>query len=81
MFKNHKKIIIGSRASTLQKQVEIFTKESLKINNKLNFETKLINTTADKFVDKKLNELGNKSLFTKEIDDDQIERKIDIQSI
>ena len=79
MFKNHKKIIIGSRASTLaKKQVEIFTKESLKVNNKLNFETKLINTTADKFVDKKLNELGNKSLFTKEIDEDQIERKIDI---
>ena len=79
MFKNHKKIIIGSRASSLaKKQVEIFKKESLKINNKLNFETKLINTIADKIVDKKLNELGNKSLFTKEIDKDQIARKIDI---
>ena len=79
MFKNHKKIIIGSRASSLaKKQVEIFKKESLKINNKLNFETKLINTTADKIVDKKLNELGNKSLFTKEIDEDQIAKKIDI---
>ena len=52
MFKNHKKIIIGSRASSLaKKQVEIFKKESLKINSKLNFETKLINTTADKIVD------------------------------
>ena len=41
MFKNHKKIIIGSRASSLaKKQVEIFKKESLKINRKLNFETK-----------------------------------------
>ncbi len=79
MFKNSKKIIIGSRASSLaKKQVEIFKKESLKINKKLNFEIKLINTTADKIIDKKLNELGNKSLFTKEIDQDQIARKIDI---
>ena len=79
MFKNPKKIIIGSRASSLaKKQVEIFKKESLKINKKLNFEIKLINTTADKIIDKKLNELGNKSLFTKEIDQDQIARKIDI---
>ena len=54
MFKNPKKIIIGSRASSLaKKQVEIFKKESLKINKKLNFEIKLINTTADKIIDKK----------------------------
>ena len=67
MFKNHKKIIIGSRASPLaKKQVEIFKKESLKINNKLNFETKLINTTADKIVDKKLNELGWKLRYADE---------------
>ena len=79
MFRNYKKILVGSRASSLaKKQVEIFKQESLKINNRLNFEIKYINTTADKIIDKKLNELGNKSLFTKEIDKEQISRKIDI---
>tara|TARA_X000000950_G_C13905752_1_gene656768 strand:- start:3043 stop:3942 length:900 start_codon:yes stop_codon:yes gene_type:complete len=74
-----KKIIIGSRASNLAKaQVRIF-EELLKSKQKhIVFKKKFIRTTGDKVLDKKLYEIGNKSLFTKEIDEAHIENQIDV---
>ena len=82
MFNNSKKIIIGSRASLLaRQQVEIFINHSLKKNGNLSrtlFEELFIKTEGDKRLDKKISKLGNKGLFTKEIDIAQLEKKIDI---
>ena len=77
-----KKIIVGSRESPLAKeQVEIFLKvlEKKFGNSYLNFvEKKFVRTSGDKFLDKKISEIGNKGLFTKEIDEAQLRSEIDI---
>ena len=77
-----KKIIVGSRESPLAKeQVEIFLKvlERKFGNSYLNFvEKKFVRTSGDKFLDKKISEIGNKGLFTKEIDEAQLRSEIDI---
>ena len=79
MSKNIKKIVIGSRASALaKKQVQIFKENIFSQKSKINFEEKFINTSADKVIDKKLSDFGNKGLFTKEIDQEQLLNKIDI---
>ena len=82
MFNNSKKIIIGSRSSLLaRKQVEIFMSQLLKRNknfSKIRFERIFIKTEGDNRLNKKISQLGNKGLFTKEIDIAQLEKKIDI---
>ena len=79
MSKNIKKIVIGSRASSLaKKQVQIFKENIFSQNLKMNFDERFIKTSADKIVDKKLSDFGNKGLFTKEIDQEQLLNKIDI---
>lgn len=79
MSKNIKKIVIGSRASALaKKQVQIFKENIFSLMSKINFEEKFVKTSADKSIDKKLSDLGNKGLFTKEIDQEQLLNKIDI---
>lgn len=79
MSKNIKKIVIGSRASALaKKQVQIFKENIFSQISKINFEEKFVKTSADKSIDKKLSDLGNKGLFTKEIDQEQLLNKIDI---
>lgn len=79
MSKNIKKIVIGSRASALaKKQVQIFKENIFSQKSKINFEEKFVNTSADKVIDKKLSDFGNKGLFTKEIDQEQLLNKIDI---
>ena len=79
---NIKKIIIGSRESKLAKvHVEIF-KESFYRKFKKNLDTELITkfikTSGDKFLSKNISEIGNKGLFTKEIDLAQLDNKVDV---
>lgn len=80
MKKSFKKIIIGSRRSPLAKKQaqilkEYFNKILLK-DEELSFVS--INTSGDLFLKKKLSDIGNKGLFTKEIDDAQLKEEIDI---
>jgi len=77
-----KKIIVGSRQSPLAKaQVDIFFKLlknvfGIKYFNKL--EQKFFKTSGDKFLEKKISTIGNKGLFTKEIDEAQLNFRIDV---
>ena len=77
-----KRIIVGSRQSPLAKaQVNIFLKSlknffGAKYFNKV--EQKFFKTSGDRFLDKKISTIGNKGLFTKEIDEAQLNFKIDI---
>ena len=41
-------------------------------------EKKFLKTSGDKFLNRKISELGNKGLFTKEIDEAQLKSEIDI---
>ena len=77
-----KKIIVGSRQSPLAKaQVNIFLK-SLKVFFGAKYfdklEEKFFKTSGDKFLEKKISFIGNKGLFTKEIDEAQLNFEIDI---
>ncbi len=77
-----KKIIVGSRQSPLaMAQVDIFLK-SLKVFFGLKYfrklEQKFFKTSGDKFLEKKISTIGNKGLFTKEIDEAQLKCKVDI---
>ena len=77
-----KKITVGSRESPLAKaQVKIFLNvlsnkfgvSSLKI-----IKSKFLKTSGDIFLNKNISEIGNKGLFTKEIDEAQLRSEIDI---
>ena len=77
-----KKIVVGSRESPLAiAQVDIFFKTLKNLLGKKYFnklEQKFFKTSGDKFLEKKISTLGNKGLFTKEIDEAQLNFKIDI---
>ena len=79
---NIKKIIIGSRRSSLAKaHIEIFKTKFYKVYGKncnIVILTKYIKTSGDKFLNQKISEIGNKGLFTKEIDLEQLENKVDV---
>jgi len=79
---NVKKIIIGSRESKLAKaHVEIFKENFYDYSEKnldIELRTKFIKTSGDKFLSKNISEIGNKGLFTKEIDLAQLENKVDV---
>ena len=73
------KIIIGSRGSELALwQANYIKKELKKIHKKLDVEIKIIKTKGDKILDKALSKIGDKSLFTKELEDELLNNKIDI---
>ena len=82
MFTTSKKFTIGSRRSSLaRRQEEIFKDfffQNYKNLKKDFFKEIFLTTQGDQILDKKLSELGNKGLFTKEIDQAQLEYKIDI---
>ena len=82
MFNTSKKFTIGSRKSSLaRRQVEIFKDfffQNYKNLKKDFFKEIFLTTQGDQILDKKLSEVGNKGLFTKEIDQAQLEHKIDI---
>ena len=79
---NLKKIIIGIRDSKLSKaQSQIFIKEARKIENIKNnyeFELKEIKTTGDIQNTHRLDQIGGKGLFVKEIEQQIISEEIDL---
>ena len=77
-----KKIIIGARGSKLSlayaaKVKNLILKENPDLNES-NLDIKTIKTSGDVFWDKKLSEIGGKNLFCKEIEENLLEKKIDI---
>ena len=75
----NKKIIIGSRGSKLALiYAERAKNEMLKIQDKQNIEIKSITTKGDILLDKRLSDYGGKGLFSKKIEEELLEKKIDI---
>jgi hydroxymethylbilane synthase len=73
------KIIIGSRGSELALwQSEFVKKEIEKKNKSVSVEIKVIKTKGDKILDTALSKIGDKGLFTKELEIELLNNKIDI---
>ena len=72
------KIIIGSRGSELALWQAKFVRKSLSalFPEKL-FEIKIIKTTGDKILDTALSKIGDKGLFTRQIENELLDGKID----
>jgi len=74
-----KTLIIGSRASKLALIQANFVRDKLKaVYPLLNFEIKTIKTTGDKILDSPLSKIGDKGLFTKEIEEALLKGEIDL---
>ncbi|MBS3944322.1 MAG: hydroxymethylbilane synthase [Melioribacter sp.] len=78
ILKNNK-LIIGSRGSELALWQANFVKKLLekRINN-LSVEIKIINTKGDKILDVALSKIGDKGLFTKELENELLKGSIDL---
>jgi hydroxymethylbilane synthase len=73
------KIIIGSRGSELALWQANFVKKELEKKNKnIPVEIKIIQTKGDKILDVALSKIGDKSLFTKELETELINKNIDL---
>lgn len=73
------KLIIGSRGSELALWQANFVKKELEKKNKnLSVEIKVINTKGDKILDVALSKIGDKGLFTKELENELLKGSIDI---
>ena len=73
------KLIIGSRGSALALwQAQYVKKELEKKNKNLSVEIKIINTKGDKILDVALSKIGDKGLFTKELEVKLLNDEIDI---
>jgi len=73
------KLIIGSRGSELALWQANHIKNELKrIHKHLEVEIKIIKTKGDKILNKALSKIGDKSLFTKELEEELLNNKIDI---
>ena len=73
------KIIIGSRGSDLALWQANFVKGALEKKNKnVSIEIKIIKTKGDKILDVALSKIGDKSLFTKELEVELLNKKIDL---
>ncbi|PID56153.1 MAG: hydroxymethylbilane synthase [Ignavibacteriae bacterium] len=73
------KLIIGSRGSDLALWQSNFVKKELeKANKNLEIEIKIIATKGDKIVDVALSKIGDKGLFTKELEVKLLSEEIDI---
>lgn len=73
------KLIIGSRGSELALWQANFVKKELEKKNKnLSVEIKIINTKGDKILDVALSKIGDKGLFTKELEKELFTGSIDI---
>ncbi|MCP5061650.1 MAG: hydroxymethylbilane synthase [Ignavibacteriae bacterium] len=73
------KLIIGSRSSDLALWQAHFVKKELEKKNKnLTVEIKLIKTKGDKILDVALSKIGDKGLFTKELEVKLLNNEIDI---
>lgn len=73
------KIIIGTRSSDLALWQAKFIKRELEKRNKnVTVELKLVNTKGDKILDVALSKIGDKGLFTKELERALLRKEIDI---
>ena len=73
------KIIIGSRGSDLALWQDNFVKKGLEKKSKnVSVEIKIIKTKGDKILDVALSKIGDKSLFTKELEIELLNKKIDL---
>ena len=73
------KIIIGSRGSKLAiLYAEKAKKTILDNHTDLNIDTKIIKTSGDIHHSKSLSEIGGKGLFSKQIEEELLDKKIDI---
>jgi len=77
-----KKIIIGSRGSKLSLVYSNYAKKLLlKFNSKLNdksIEIKIIKTSGDIFQNKSISDIGGKGVFSKQIEEELLDSKIDL---
>jgi hydroxymethylbilane synthase len=73
------KVVIGSRGSNLALwQANYIKKELERKNRNIVVNIKIINTKGDKILDVALSKIGDKSLFTKELEIQLLEKKIDL---
>ena len=73
------KVVIGSRGSDLALwQADFVKKELERKNRNIVVDIKLIKTKGDKILDVALSKIGDKSLFTKELELQLLEKKIDL---
>lgn len=72
-------IVIGSRGSELALWQSHFVKKELeKLNEHISVEIRIIKTKGDKILDVALSKIGDKSLFTKELEIELLNKSIDI---
>lgn len=75
----NKKLIIGSRGSELALWQANFVKKELEKKHRgLSVEIKIIKTKGDKILDVALSKIGDKSLFTKELEVELLNKRIDL---
>lgn len=73
------KIIVGSRGSELALWQASFIKKELEKKNKnVAVEIKIIKTKGDRILDVALSKIGDRSLFTKELEIELLNKKIDL---
>ncbi|MDZ7766073.1 MAG: hydroxymethylbilane synthase [Melioribacteraceae bacterium] len=73
------KLIIGSRGSDLALWQSNFIKKEIEKKNKnVSVEIKLVKTKGDKILDVALSKIGDKGLFTKELEVHLLHKRIDI---
>ncbi|WP_135081589.1 hydroxymethylbilane synthase [Terasakiella sp. SH-1] len=77
------KVVIGTRGSPLALAQAYETRERLQaaheeLRGEGAIEIEVIKTTGDMILDRPLSEIGGKGLFTKEIDDAQLDGRVDI---
>ena len=78
-MKKKSKIVIGSRGSKLALwQANYIKREMERKNRNIEVDIKIINTRGDKILDVALSKIGDKSLFTKELEIQLLKRKIDL---
>lgn len=73
------KLIIGSRGSELALWQANFIKNEIEKKNKnVSIKIKIIKTRGDKILDVALSKIGDRSLFTKELETELLNKKIDL---
>jgi len=76
---NRTTIVIGTRGSELALwQTNWVAEELRKLHPKLSIDIVKIKTTGDKILDSPLSKIGDKGLFTKELENALLEKKIDL---
>lgn len=72
-------MIIGTRGSSLALSQANLVKEALeKVYTNLNVELKIVKTKGDKILDVALSKIGDKGLFTKELENELFKKNVDI---